>query len=192
MTPKTTVMRKVKRPEGFGRWPAYELSIDDYGIWLFSPKGTIYRGQTGSHVVELEVGQGTGDAGLPVLHLIPNARWWTAWWCSHDRPLFISVDICIPPALADGEWRYTDLELDALAYPDGRVEVHDEDEFVDACEAELISPEEATHARAALMEIERCLRDHIEPFGRVGWSKLDEAVNLGLPPIKVLADASSA
>lgn len=190
MAPNTVVMRKIKRPKtlGFGRHPAYELAADRFGIWLFSPKGTIYRSQIGSEVVECEVGQGSADAGRPVIHLIPEASWWVAWWCE----LFISVDVCVPPRRVDGEWSFTDLELDVLAFPDGRIEVHDEDEFESACQAGFISPSEAASARAAVVEIERWLRSPIEPFGRVGWSRLEDAVNLELPPIKALGHVSSA
>jgi hypothetical protein len=190
VTPPTTVMRKVKRPApvGFGRHPAYDLGTDVYGTWLFSSKGTVFRGQDESGVTECEVGQGTADAGRPVLHLIPNGAWWVAWWCE----LFISVDICVPASLADGEWSFTDLELDVLAFPDGRVEVHDEDEYIEARDAGTISEEESRKAQAALVDVERWLRDGVEPFGGIGWARLDQATSLGLPAIKVLSHVPTA
>jgi len=190
LTPNTVVIRKIKRPQalGFGRHPTYELATDRFGTWLFSPKGTIYRGQVGSEITECEVGQGTAEAGRPVIHLIPEGEWWVAHWCE----LFIAVDVCVPSELTDGEWRFTDLELDVLAIPDGRVEVHDEDEFEGACEAGLITPEEASSARAAAVDVEACLRNRNEPFGRVGWSRLEDAVNLGLPPIRELTHIPTA
>ncbi|MGH9894033.1 MAG: DUF402 domain-containing protein [bacterium] len=171
-----------------GRWAVYVLTEDEYGLWLYSPKGTIYRGQTGSSITELEVGQGTGEAGFPVMHLIPSEAWWMAWWCSDGQTPFVSVDICTPPSLIDGEWTYIDLELDALGFSDGRVELHDEDEFTSACAAGLVSDDEATAARTALAEIERCLRQRIEPFGSVGWNRLAEAQRLSLSPITFLTD----
>ena len=84
------------------------------------------------------------------------------------------------------------LELDPLAFPDGRVEIEDEDEFVAACDVGLISHDEAIKARAASTEVERCLRHRTEPFGRVGWDKLDEALSFSLPPIRVLRHVSTA
>ncbi len=72
------------------------------------------------------------------MHLIPNATWWIAAWCSGH----ISIDICTPPTFIDGERSYTDLELDPLAFSDGRVEIEGEDEFIVACEAGLISRDE--------------------------------------------------
>ena len=104
----------------------------------------------------------------------------------------ISVDICIPPKLIDGEWTYIDLELDLTRLSDGSVEIHDEDEFVAACEAGQIPPEEAIEARNASTKIEQCLRHRIEPFGSLGWDKLDEALSLSLPPIKELRHVSTA
>ena len=191
--PLRTVIRKVKRPEGIARWSVYVMGNDRHGLWLYSPKGTIYRSQVGLNVVgECEVGQGIGEAGLPVMHLIPNAAWWTAAWCSDGENPQISVDICTPPTPIDGEWSYIDLELDPVAYSDGRVEIDDEDEFVDACEAGLITRDEAINARSAAAEVERCLRHRIEPFGHLGWDKLDEALSLSLPPIRALRHLSTA
>ncbi len=188
MTYKTVVIRKIKRPEGIHRWPAYVICSDRHGLWLYSPKGTIFRGQLGSNIGECEVGQGDREGGLPVMHLIPNpGRWIAAWDSEH-----IGVDICTPPTLIDGEWNYTDLELDLFAFPDGRVGIDDEDEFVAACEAGLISRSEAIKARAAATEVERCLHRRTEPFGRVGWDKLNQALGLSLPPIRVLRHVSTA
>ena len=187
MTYKTVVIRKIKRPEGIFRWPAYVISNDCHGLWLYSPKGTIFRGQLGANIGECEVGQGDREEGLPVMHLIPNAAWWIAAWFSEQ----ISVDICTPPTLIDDEWCYTDLELDPVAHSDGRVEIHDEDEFVAACEGGLITRDEAINARAAAVEVERCLRHRTEPFGRQGWDKLDEALLLSLPPIRALRHMST-
>jgi len=187
---KTVVIRKVKRPEGMGRWPTYVVSEDQHGLWLFSPKGTIYRGQSGANIGECEVGQGDAEAGLPVMHLIPKEAWWTAVWCrAHDS--VISVDICTPPTLIDGEFTYIDLELDPVARSDGRVDIVDEDEFVAACEAGFISHDEAIKARTAATEVGQSMRSHTEPFGRLGWDKLDEALSLSLPPITELRHVST-
>ena len=189
---KAVVIRKVKRPEGIARWSAYVMGSDRHGLWLYSPQGTLYRSQIGSDVGECEVGQGSREAGIPVMHLIPTAAWWTAAWCSDGHNAVLSVDICTPPTLVDGEWCYTDLELDPIRHSDGRVEIHDEDEFVEAREAGLIAWDEAIKARSAAEEVERCLRDRTEPFGRYGWDKLDEALKLSLSPIRVLRHISTA
>lgn len=184
MMSEKVIIRKVKRPEAMIRWPAYVVGKDDHGLWLFSPKGTICRGQSRSGRSEVEVGQGNREAGLPVMHLMPDSGWWTASWCRVPKSR-ISVDVCTPPRLIDGEWTYIDLELDPWAY-DGNVEIDDEDEFDDACEAGLILPDEALEARAAATEVVGAMRSNSEPFGTLGWSKLDEAIHRALPPIREL------
>ena len=66
------------------------------------------------------------------------------------------------------------------------VAIEDEDGSAAACEIGLILCGEATGARTALDEVKRCLRSHTEPFGRVGWDRLKEAVGLPLAPIRFL------
>lgn len=186
MTHKTTVIRKIKRPEkGIHHRPAYDLSEYDHGLWLYSPKGTIFRGQTPTWMGECLVG---GDGGRPAMHLIPKGKWWTAAWYGEH----ISVDICTPPTLIKDEWHYGDLELDLVGLSDGCVRIDDEDEFLAACAQGLISPSEATQARAATTEVEGYLRRQTEPFSRLGWDKLDEASGLCLPPIRELRHISIA
>lgn len=180
-----SVIRKLKRPDKMARWPAYVVNEDRFGVWLFSPKGTIFRGQSGETIGECEVGQGSLPEGLPVIHLMPKSLWWAASWCwEHETQ--ISVDICTPSVLSDGEWTYTDLELDPLMWADGRISVDDEDEFATACEAGLISDEEAKIAQSTTVEVVRCMQDGAEPFGHLGWERLGEALSLSLPPIKTL------
>jgi hypothetical protein len=190
-TMNTTVIRKLKRPDGVGRWPAYVLGEDSFGLWLYSPRGCRYRGRAGAIVTECEVGQGNRASGLPVMHLIPKVGWWFAAWYRDGEASIIGIDICTPPILVDHEWHYTDLELDPHAFGDGRVEVHDESEFIAACEAGLISSIEAAEARTTAAEIAQKLRDKREPFGRAGWDKLDQALDLTLPPITRLSEPTT-
>jgi len=182
MTYPTTIIRKIKRPEGIARWSVYIIKEDHYGLWLYSPKGTLFRSQKGSVIGECEVGQGNRDTGLHVMHLIPNEYWWiAAWYLDH-----ITIDICTPPTCIDGEWHYTDLELDPIAFPDGRIIVEDEDEFNDACNKGLIPPNEAIEARTATTTVVKHLCHQTEPFGQVGWHMLNQAISLSLPPIREL------
>lgn len=185
------MIRKLKQPKGFARWPAYEFERDVFGLWLFTPQGSLFRAEVDGVVTECEVGQGTRPAGLAVLHLIPLSGWWMAQWTAEGEQAFISVEVCTPPALVGDEWQFVDLELDPYRGPDGRVAVEDEDEFVAACEAGLISPEAAAAARATAAGLASWLSDDVEPFGLVGWQKLRAAVALGLAPLTRLPDASA-
>lgn len=194
MSPEINVIRKIRRAENVCRWPAYVMSDDLHGLWLYSPKGTIHRCQAGAEIRECKVGGGPDGPGFHVMHLVPYAGWWTAAWHygRRDNEVSISVDICTPPTLTEGEWSYTDLKLDPYAFGDGRVVVDDEDEFAAACEAGSISRNEAVEARAAATEIEQFLRGRTEPFGHTGWDKLEKAMGLSLPPIMIFPDESTA
>jgi len=186
---RTTVIRKIKRSKGFARWSAYEFERDGFGLWLFTPQGSLFRAEVDGAITECAVGQGTRPAGLAVLHLIPLSGWWMAQWTAEGERAFISVEVCTPPAAVGGEWQFVDLELDPYRGPDGRVAVDDEDEFVAACEAGVISPGEAAAARAAAAEVAGWLDGGVEPFGQVGWEKLRNAVDRGLAPLTWLLDA---
>jgi hypothetical protein len=186
---RTTVLRKIKRSKGFARWSAYEFERDDFGLWLFTPRGSLFRAEVDGAITECEVGQGTRPSGLAVLHLIPLSGWWMAQWTAEGVRAFISVEVCTPPANVGGEWQFVDLELDPYREPDGRVAVDDQDEFVAACEAGMISSEEAAAARAAAAEVTGWLESGVEPFRQVGWEKLRDAVERGLVPLRWLPDA---
>jgi hypothetical protein len=186
------VIRKVKRAKGFGRWCAYEFERDSFGLWLFTPQGSLFRVEVDGAITECEVGQGTRPRGLAVLHLIPLSGWWMAQWTAEGARASISVEVCTPPSIVGGEWQFVDLELDPYRGPDGRVTVDDEEEFVAACEVGVISPEEATAARAAAAEVAGWLDGGVEPFGQVGWEKLRDAVDLGLAPLRWLPNTATA
>ncbi len=188
---RTTVIRKIKRSKGFARWSANEFDRDGFGLRLFTPPGSLYRAEVGGAIAECEVGQGTRPSGLAVLHLIPLSGWWMAQWTAEGAGAFVSMEVCTPPGLLGGEWRFVDLELDPYRGPDGRVVVDDEDEFAAACAAGLITPKEATAARAAAAEVEGWLTSSVEPLGQVGWEKLRDAAQRGLAPLRGLPQASS-
>jgi predicted RNA-binding protein associated with RNAse of E/G family len=123
--------------------------------------------------------------GLATVHLIPYDRWWIATWAIDDEQgrRRISVDICTPPVLVDRRWSYVDLELDPLSDAPGQVQTEDEDEFEQACAAGLISGGEEIEARQATAEVEATIRAQREPFGQLGWNKLDMAIAMSLEPL---------
>lgn len=177
-------MRKMKRPAGSGIWGAYVLGDDAHGQWLYSPVGCLYRGERDGVVGYCHVGEPdlTGP-GLAVVQLIPRRGWWIASWA---RPLGsnrISVDVCTQPVRRAGEWSYIDLELDPVSDSPGQVETWDEDEFVEACTSGLIPPSEEAAAREATATVEGLIRGQREPFGQVGWRRLDSAIDMNLDPL---------
>lgn len=183
----TVLVRKRKRPDGSGLHAAYVFDHDAHGHWLYSPVGCLYRGELGGVVGECHVGEPEGP-GLPVLLLIPPGGWWIAAWARNDHrgTRRISVDIAAPAVRSGGEWSFVDLELDLLSDQPGQVEIEDEDEFADAYAAGVISAAEASAARAATELLERMIRRREEPFGRVGWDKLDTAIGMSLAPLTEL------
>ncbi|HEY2175928.1 MAG TPA: DUF402 domain-containing protein [Mycobacteriales bacterium] len=183
---ETVLVHKLKRPEGSGLWRAYVLDDDDHGHWLYAPVGCLYRGEARGIVGYCHVGaMDLQRPGLATVHLIPYDRWWIATWAIDDEQgrRRISVDICTPPVLVDRRWSYVDLELDPLSDAPGQVQTEDEDEFEQACAAGLISGGEEIEARQATAEVEATIRAQREPFGQLGWNKLDMAIAMSLEPL---------
>jgi hypothetical protein len=184
---EVSFIRKLKRPGGRAVWPAYRTGEDRFGTWLFTPKGSLYRGEKAGVAAYCNVGSPAGP-GVAVLHLVPQAGWWIAtFWDLAESRWSATVDICTPPRLAGSVWTYTDLELDILAGPGaGDVQIVDEDEFAAACDGGLITPGEAVAAREAAGQVARLVRDAVDPFASVGPRRLRAAMGLRLAPVRHL------
>jgi hypothetical protein len=180
---ETTFIRKLKRRGASGLWSAYVLDVDAHGRWLFSPKGSLYRGEEGGLTGLCEVGQGNPDAGLLVLHLVPRGGWWIAAWAGDWTYPWVSIDIATPATLVEGAWTYDDLELDLVSREPGVVQIEDEDEFAAACDQGLITAREQLDATTATAELRRILRSLREPLGNLGPQRLGMAIRLELPPL---------
>jgi Protein of unknown function (DUF402) len=178
-------IRKLKRPDGSGLWPAYRTVEDRFGTWLFTPRGSLYRGERAGVAAYCNVGSPVGP-GVAVLHLIPWAGWWIATFWDQDEPRWsVTFDICTPPRRSDGVWTYTDLDLDVHVLRGTReAQIVDEDEFAAACDGGFISPAEASAARQATAEIVQLVRDGAEPFASTGARHLYTVMGLGLAPVR--------
>jgi hypothetical protein len=60
---EVTFIRKLKRPDGSAVWPAYHLGEDRFGTWLFTPKGSLYRGERAGAAAYCNVGSPVGRCG---------------------------------------------------------------------------------------------------------------------------------
>ena len=180
-------IRKLKRPDGCAVWPVYRTGEDRFGTWLFTPKGSLHRGEKAGVAAYCNVGSPVGP-GVAVMHLVPRAGWWIAtFWDQAESRWSVTVDICTPPRLADGVWIYTDLELDVEADSGtGEIQVVDEDEFAAACDGEFITAGEAVAARHAADQVARLVRDAAGPFAGAGHRRLHAAMRLGLAPVRHL------
>lgn len=176
-------VRKLKRPVGLGAWGAYALGVDEYGVWLHTPPGSLYRGSDGERSDVCDVAGDSTGAGRPIVQLIPPCGWWIATWYPPTEQRVVTVDICTPAQLVGRTWTYTDLELDPWRGVDGSVTTDDWDEFRAACTAEHISRGEATEAVATTATVEDLLRRGVEPFGREGMTRLNAAQAMALPPL---------
>lgn len=175
-------IQKRKRPDGRGTWAGYVVARDEYGLWLFTPKGSRYRGESASGVGYVEVGQGDRPAGVDVLHLAPPEAWWFAAWHVVDEPT-VTVDVCLPPTIQGRRLSYIDLEIDLWKQRAGDYGVADEDEFDDACAAGWIDAGERTSALDATAELKLRLATEDLVFDRLGWDYYERSCALRLAPL---------
>jgi hypothetical protein len=131
-------------------------------MWLHVSAGTAVNGPSAAGVFEF-------DCAV----LVDDVHQWVAWWVDDPRGRRVSVDVCLPPARTEQGWTFVDLELDPVRHESGLVEVDDEDEFAVACHNLWIDRHDAVLARGASDRAVRLLTEHIEPYGSVGWERLD-------------------
>jgi hypothetical protein len=103
---------------------AVRLGADAHGHWVGVPAGTwLERPGAGFHA--------TSDHVV----LIPYDAWWVATLYGDDpaRPVDVYVDISTPSewSLDESAVTTTDLDLDVIKGPSGRIWVDDEDEFAE-------------------------------------------------------------
>lgn len=174
---------KRKRPVGCGRWQAYELDTDSFGTWVFTPAHSSFVGDDGAgNVGMVEVAQDADGRGRDSLVLLPADGWFVAYWVL-EADYVVSVDISTPPKRSGSHWTFEDLELDPYVLRDGTFGVEDEDEFAEACEAGLISPQEQRAARQAVNMLRTQLTAENSPFVEMGRRRLTEATQLVLQPL---------
>ena len=65
--------------------------------------------------------------------------------------------------------------VDAVRHEDGTVEVEDHDELATARDRGWLPEADAELALRVADEMERALRDHVEPWGEEGWRRLRAA-----------------
>jgi Protein of unknown function (DUF402) len=178
-------IRKQKRPEGTAIWGSYETARDELGVWLFTPRGSLFRGERAGQTSYCNVGSPEG-AGIPVIHLVRPGEWWIAtFWAPGEAPWSLTFDLCQAPTFDGLVWSYVDLELDAWVDPETRsLQLEDEDEFAEACRAGTISSDEAARVGRAAAEVRALVTrgDLVE----AGMARLTDARRQRLPPIRRL------
>jgi uncharacterized protein len=105
----------------------------------------------------------------PFVVLVPEAEWWTVVHTSPGSDADLYVDIAAPATWETPDLvTIVDLDLDVVRWTDGRVELVDEDEFLEhqtslGYPAWMIDRARAAAARAVL-----AAENRDEPFGSAG------------------------
>lgn len=178
-------IRKRKRPEGIFTWGSYQTARDELGIWLFTPRGSLFRGERLGETSYCNVGSPEG-AGIPVMHLVHPGAWWLAtFWSRGETPWSLTFDLCRPPVFGELGWSYVDLELDI--WVDSQTQsahLEDEDEFAEAVSTGTITSDEAARVELAVTEVHALVTR--AGFVETGAARLIDAQRQSLPPIRRL------
>jgi hypothetical protein len=73
-TAEVTFIRKLKRPDGSGLWPAYRTGADRFAPGCSTPRGSRYRAEKAGVASYRNVGSPAGP-GIAVMHLVPVSGW---------------------------------------------------------------------------------------------------------------------
>ena len=144
------------------RHDSTRLGADEFGVWLGIPAtATVQRGHEPAQTI-----------GRDAVQLITPDRWWSLIYNGTGDEYEVYVDIATPPVW-ESEDRVTmlDLDLDVVRYQDGRIEILDEDEFLDH-QVRFSYPERLIDAaRASTAEVVLAVEGNREPFASVaaGW-----------------------
>ena len=148
--------------EKWGGLPHYRgvvryLGDDEFGCWLWGPVGrTIFRGDTPMFVTE-----------QAALILIATDCWWTpSWWIGHND-VEIYVNINTPVRREGDRFVSVDVDLDVVGFRDGRVEVVDQDEFVEHQRLFGYPRDVIDAAESAATAAHDLLRARVPPFDGV-------------------------
>lgn len=111
------------------------------------------------------------------IKLIPEGKWWTAIWAWQQRH-DVYVDIITPAQWNGATVTMIDIDLDVVRWADGRVEVVDEDEFVEHQVAFKYPPRLIDTARSTTARLAVAVEARNEPFGDIGSRWMNRAVQL--------------
>jgi Protein of unknown function (DUF402) len=152
---------KIKRPAGRGFFEVGPLGEDQFGVWLYAPRGSKW-----------EAPHAVGTLPFDALALLSPERSWVAWWVDEPGDRRVEIDVCLAPQSENDGWSYVDLELDLVRHENGTTEILDRDEFDAACRNGWISLQDAEMSDATTKMMADVLRRGDEPFGEEGWRRL--------------------
>ncbi len=155
--------------------PCQFLGIDEYGVWLGMPAGTVAAKPTFSFAHT-----------LPHVKLITDSGWSANINEPTEDPHRITIYVDM---VAEPEWQregdgfrvtMIDLDLDVLQRVDHSVEIDDEDEFAEHRVSARYPAAVVALAESACAEVHTLLTEKKEPFRTVGQQWLKRAAALTL------------
>jgi predicted RNA-binding protein associated with RNAse of E/G family len=153
--------------DGSSHWhfEVQELGHDQHGHWFSGAPGILLQRAEEPPTEEVN----------GFVMLVPQLGSWIAFW-NRVGEVTTYIDVTDLPRIVDGTIQAVDLDLDVIAWRDGRVEVVDRDEFEEHQEllgypADVVVGAEQT---AAWLETE--VRGGRAPFDGVAQDWLDRAV----------------
>lgn len=152
-----------------GQFDSVRLGDDDFGTWLFIPRGTPVVRPDGAFI-----------AGADSVQLIaPGAPSTARFFALAEPPAEVVydlyVDMITPCRWDDSTVTMIDLDLDVVRHRDGLVEVLDHDEL-DAHRVALGYPDHIVAlAERSCADVMASIERGDEPYSSVGWSWLTAA-----------------
>ena len=133
-----------------------ELGDDDYGRWYAAPAGGL-----------LQRGEEPPFPGPGWACLVPHVGLWIAHFAIDRNPegAYVYINVTDEPRTNDDTVTAIDLDLDVIAWRDGRVEVEDVEEFELHAEVFAYPASTVAAARATADELVGALTRRQEPFG---------------------------
>lgn len=141
---------------GHWHYDVFFLGEDAHGRWFHLPRGA-----------KLQKGEEPPQAHpCTAVMLLPEDRWWIAYWNSdRSQPFEVYVDVTTPARCEAGELRTVDPDLDVVRHWTGGVTVLDEDEFALHQRTLGYPPDLVEAARRATDEAARVVAARTGPFG---------------------------
>ncbi len=136
-------------------WSVEVLGTDQHGTWLGAQRGNPVQQRDGR--VEPQPHD--------VVWLVAEDAW--------HLPAFVftpetdlTIDVCTPPAFADGAWSFVDMELDLFRRPDGHAGIVDQGDWDTLVGSGLVSDVEIRNVEETARSLLTLVERRVEPYDR--------------------------
>ncbi|MBX3014219.1 MAG: DUF402 domain-containing protein [Caldilineaceae bacterium] len=155
-------------------YESYLYAEDDTMLVTVSPPGTPYY-------YHKKQAWFTSEDGL--LELYFKNKWYNIWHIGEQNSGInrIYANIALPATFQDDVLTWVDLDLDLRIHVDDRLELLDEDEFVENSALWAYPPVVVEQARAAVAELVQCYAHHAFPLNHAVQVALYATIKARLP-----------